>query len=370
MAVAAIGLLAVACGGGDEDGAAPATTEAPPTTGTSAPDGAGSGLDDVELELTEVARLDGPLAMTWCEGREEPYVAEKSGRIRTLGGELLLDLSDDVSDGAEQGLLGVTCSPDGTTVYASYTDDDGNSRVEAYPMPTGDGEIDRGTARTIFTIDQPASNHNGGNVAFGPDGRLWLGLGDGGGRDDRFENAQEPGEPLGSMLRLDLEGGDPEIVVKGLRNPWRWSFDRETDDLWIGDVGQDEREEIDVLPAGSIEGANLGWPAFEGTNRYLSDVEVPGAIPPVLDYGRDEGQSVVGGYVYRGEAIPDLQGAYLFADTYDATLRGLVADGRSVVATRDFGDVPGGQVASFAEDPAGELYVLSLDGGIFRLDPA
>jgi glucose/arabinose dehydrogenase len=362
-ALALAGLVLAGCSDDEPDASTTTSTEStvPPTTGTSTPE---PGLNGVELRLTEVERFDQPLAMTWCAGRTEPLVAEKGGTVRTLGGDELLVLQ--VSAGNEQGLLGIACAPDGSELVVSYTDRDGDTRVEAYALP----DPTAAAPRTIFTIDQPAANHNGGNVLFGPDGRLWLGLGDGGGRDDRFENAQQPGEPLGAMLRLDLAGGEPEIVVKGVRNPWRWSFDRETGDLWIGDVGQDELEEIDRLPAGAIDGANLGWPAFEGSQRYRDDVEVEGAVPPVFEYGRDEGQSIVGGYVYRGTRIEGLQGAFLFADTYAGELRALTLGEGTALAERRFGEVPGGQVASFAEDPDGELYVLSLDGGIYRLDPA
>lgn len=307
----------------------------------------------VAIRLTEVGRASQPTAMIWCAGRADPLVAEKGGRVRELGGDTVLDLSGEVSTGGEQGLLGIACRDD--LLYVSYTNRAGDTRVEEV---TPDGG-----RRGLLAVDQPAANHNGGNIAFGPDGRLWLGLGDGGGRDDRYGNAQESGELLGSMLRLDPAEPSPEIVVKGARNPWRWSFDRATGELWIGDVGQDATEEIDRLPAG-VSGANLGWPAYEGSTRYRDDVASPAdPVMPVFEYGRDEGQSVVGGFVYRGRAIAALVGHYVFADTYAARIR-LLDDGRELAA------VPGGLVSSFAEDPAGELYVLSLDGGIFRLDPA
>jgi glucose/arabinose dehydrogenase len=306
--------------------------------------------------------------MTWCTGRPQPYVAEKTGRVRTLGGRVVLDQSDNVSHGGEQGLLGIACAPDARHLYADYTDKAGDERLDEYPL--ADDLADRSRARTLVAIKDPAPNHNGGNLAFGPDGRLWYGVGDGGGADDQFDNAQRTTDLMGDLLRLDPATARPEVVVIGLRNPWRWSFDRATGDLWIGDVGQDTIEEVDELPAGHIVGANMGWPAFEGTNRFRKDVAAPpGAIPPVFQYTHAEGQSIVGGYVYRGRAIPALDGAYLFADTYRAVLRAIVVRGTRTVAQRQLGPVPGGLVSSFAEDPSGELYVLSLAGGAYRLDP-
>ncbi|MCU1374450.1 MAG: hypothetical protein JWO68_1736, partial [Actinomycetia bacterium] len=231
--------------------------------------------------------------------------------------------------------------------------------------------IDRGRGRNVLSIDQPAANHNGGNIIFGPDRKLWYGLGDGGGANDQFNNAQKTTDLLGDMLRFDpTSTARPEVVITGLRNPWRFSFDRATGDLWIGDVGQGTIEEVDKLAAGKIAGTNLGWPAFEGTNRFRKDVAAPpGAVPPVFQYDHGEGQSIAGGYVYRGTAIPAVVGAYLFADTYTARLRAIVVQGTKTVAHRDLGAVPGGLVSSFAQGPGGELYVLSLAGGAYRLDP-
>jgi glucose/arabinose dehydrogenase len=354
-------LVATSCASGHEDGAPSATTVTRTTETTStaaAPSPAPEvSLEDVAIRLTKVGQAAQPTALAWCDGRARPLVAEKAGRVRELGGDdVLVDLTRDISTGGEQGLLGVACR--GDRIYVSFTNGSGDSRVlEVAPD---------GGRRQLLAVDQPAGNHNGGGIAFGPDGLLWLGLGDGGGGNDTFENAQEPGEVLGSMLRLDPADPRPEVMAKGLRNPWRWSFDRETDDLWIGDVGQGRIEEIDRLPAG-FRDANLGWPAFEGTRRNRTDVEVEGAVEPIFEYGRSDGQSVVGGYVYRGRAIAALVGRYVFTDTYQSRLRILDPDTRQV---RDVGTVPGGLVSSFAEDLDGELYVLSLAGGIYRLDQA
>lgn len=358
------GLLVAACGGDDGGEAASSTTtttSSGPSATTVAP--AAPGLEDLELRLEEVARLDQPLAMTWCAGDPEPFVAGKGGHVRRLDGSDVLDLSDAVSTGNEQGLLGLACAPDGT-LLASYTNRDGDTRIDAFTVE--DGRADREGGRRVFELAQPAANHNGGNIVFGPDGALWLGLGDGGGGNDTFDTAQDESDLLGSMVRFPDGDGDPEIVVIGVRNPWRFSFDRDSGDLWIGDVGQGAREEINRLAAGSIDGANLGWPTFEGTRPNRDDVEAPGAVPPVFEYGRDEGQSVVGGYVYRGGGIPALRGAYVFTDTYASVLRAITLGGGEVREHR-FGEVPGGLAVSFAEDPDGELYVLSLDGGVFRV---
>ncbi|MGD9798365.1 MAG: sorbosone dehydrogenase family protein, partial [Acidimicrobiia bacterium] len=285
-------------------------------------------------------------------------------------------------------LLGIAFSPDGRFLYTSYTNRAGDSRLDEWAMGDGPRSVDVSSRRQVLAIDQPAANHNGGTVVFGPDGLLWYGLGDGGGAGDRFGNAQDPGTLLGSVLRIDPRpsgsspysspagnphlagGGRPEIALIGVRNPWKFSFDRATGDLWIGDVGQNAREEIDRLPAGSILGTNLGWPFLEGTRPYSGRPPPDGLTGPVHEYGRDAGRSVVGGFVYRGAAIPSMAGAYLYADTYDPTIR-LLAVRSGGVDGRDSGiDVPGGSVVGFGEDAAGELYVLSLSGGVFRLDPA
>jgi glucose/arabinose dehydrogenase len=369
-AVVLVGLVLAGCGGSDEPEATTTTTStgsSPSTTAAAAP--RGPDLGAVRLSLTKVATFDQPIAMTWCTDAE-PYVAEKTGKVKTLtSGTVVLDIGDEISDGNEQGLLGIACGADATHLYAAYTNRDGDERLAEYPL--ANDRADRSKARTLVAIEDPAPNHNGGGIAFGPDGKLWYGVGDGGGANDQFDNAQKTTDLLGDMLRLDpAAGGRPEVVVTGLRNPWRWSFDRETKDLWIGDVGQGAIEEVDKLTPDQIEGANLGWPAFEGTNRFRKDVPAPaGAIPPVFQYDHSRGQAVVGGYVYRGAKVPAMVGAYVFTDTYEGVLRLLAVDGTKVVAQRDLQAVPGKLVSSFAEDPDGELYVLSLAGGVYRLDP-
>ena len=365
LAVAVLVLLAGACGDDDEPPAATSTSTTRPTSAAPTSTTATSVPWPPPLRLEQVAPVRGALALTTCADDDRLFVATKDGRVVTLPGEeLAVDLRGEVSTGGEQGLLGVACDPDGERLYLSYTDRDGDTRLDVLDRRTNE-------RRQLFGYDQPASNHNGGNILFGSDGKLWLGLGDGGGSGDTFGNAQDPSDPLGDLVRFDVEAHEPqpELVASGLRNPWRFSFDRETGDLWIGDVGQGEVEEIDLLPAGRIEGANLGWPALEGTRPFRGDPPA-GAVPPVFEYGRSEGQSVVGGYVYRGRSIPGLAGTYLFADTYTARIRALRVEGNRVIEHRDLElPVPGGLVASFGEDPAGELYILSGAGAVYKIVP-
>jgi glucose/arabinose dehydrogenase len=300
----------------------------------------------------------------------------------------VLDISGEVgSNGNEEGLLGLAFSPSGTELYLYFTDRDGAIRVVEYAVR--EGTVDGGSRRDVLTVAHPQSNHNGGQLAFGPDGLLYIGTGDGGNAGDvgpghvEGGNAQSTGTLLGKILRIAplaaggapytippgnpfaAGGGEPEIFALGLRNPWRFSFDRETGDLWIGDVGQNVWEEIDMLPAGTGAGANFGWNRLEGTHEFGGDPP-EGAVSPVLEYSHDGGNcSVTGGYVYRGAAIPDLRGAYVFADYCAGELRAYGGPG-----VERFLDVHVPDVSSFGEDASGELYVLSDAGGLYRLDPA
>ena len=237
-----------------------------------------------------------------------------------------------------------------------------------------DGDrADAGSRRELLAVEQPFANHNGGNVVLGPDGQLWFGLGDGGSGGDPDNHAQDPDDPLGKLLRIDPESDSstaPEIWAIGLRNPWRFSFDRATDDLWIADVGQNAIEEIDFLPAGTPAGSNFGWSGYEGSEVYDESRVADGTVPPVFEMRHDDGWcSVTGGVVYRGENIPDLQGAYLFGDYCLPGLHGLTLEDGEVTAQRELG-VDVASLVSIDEDADGEVYLLSLDGGISRLDPA
>jgi glucose/arabinose dehydrogenase len=401
--VAVLCLVAVAaagCGGDDDSGDLGASTTTGPTS-TTADDGGESTappvppLSDVNVTLTEVAEADAPMAVVARTGTDTLYVAERAGRVRPMTdgslGEAILDISDDVVTEVEQGLLDIEFSPDGDTLYVHYSiAPDGDTRVVAYPM-RGD-EVDAGVRRELLAVEQPFDNHNGGDIEIGPDGYLYVALGDGGGGGDPEGNGQDTQALLGKILRIDPAattgndyaipadnpfadgaGGAAEVWIYGARNPWRIDFDEATGDLWVADVGQNEFEEIDLLPAadGAGRGANLGWNEMEGAHPFEGGSNPDGAVLPVFEYDRSEGGcSVSGGVVYRGSTIPELVGAYLFTDFCDGRLRAIRADGGQTVDERTFDDVSGDALVSFGTDAAGEVYVVSLEGPIFRLDPA
>ncbi len=223
-------------------------------------------------------------------------------------------------------------------------------------------------------IEDFATNHNGGLLLFGPDGTLYLGMGDGGLGGDPERTAQDLDSPLGKLLRIDTSGpAEPEVAALGLRNPWRFSFDRETEDLWIADVGQETFEEIDALPAGRIESGpppNFGWSAFEGTEPFNPDQNAPNAIEPVLEYGRDRGCSITGGYVVRDPELTSLYGRYIYADFCEPELRSFAADPKSEATDDRPLGVDVSQISSFGEDLQGRIYAVSLSGPVYRLVPA
>lgn len=347
--------------------------------------GSGS-LGDVELTVRSIGSFDVPISYR-IHPDGTPFVAEKSGRILdATTSDVALDVRDLVTDDGERGFLGFAFSDDGDHVYVSYSDTDGDTMIAEYAF--ADGTADPGTARTLLQVAQPYSNHNGGDVHIGPDGMLYIALGDGGSSGDPEGNGQDPSTLLGSILRIDPTtpgdgkaygipddnpfvdgGGAPEIYLYGVRNPWRIAFDPETDDLWVADVGQNIWEEITVLPAsaGAGLGANLGWNTLEGTHPF-EGTAAEGSTLPVFEYSHDDGGcSITGGFVYRGAAIPDLQGAYLFADLCQPTLRAIRADGTTLVAERTF-DVDVGTPISFGVDPDGELVVLSQTGDVYRIE--
>jgi glucose/arabinose dehydrogenase len=397
FALAAVLLLTVgACGGDDQRAADPSPTGPSPSPAFSpSPPGSDPSpgtpdLSRVRLRLETVATFEAPLAMATRTGDEALFVAEKTGRVRAIrdgrvDGGTVLDLSGQVSTGSEQGLLGLAFSPDGEFLYVNYTDVAGDTRVVEYEM--GESRVRAGSAREVISVDQPYANHNGGNLAFGPDGYLYIGLGDGGSGGDPQDNGQSLSTRLGKMLRIEprprdggqfgvpadnpfrgREGVEPLIWAYGLRNPWRYSFDRATGDLWIGDVGQSSMEEIDFQPADSGGGENYGWNRLEGTVPY-EGAAPDNAVPPVHEYPTGQGCAVTGGYVYRGSAIPNLHGAYVFGDYCGGFIRGLVLENGEVTQREDLGlDVSG--LASFGEDQQGELYVLSLGGEVYRIEPA
>lgn len=387
-----------ACGGDDPP---PVTSDQPPdtvgapttsstTTTTIAAPPAVPALDEVAVRLTPVAELDAPLALAVRAGHEGVlYVAERGGRVRVLrDGELdprpLVDISGGTTTDGERGLLGLAFSPDGAFLYLSYTNEAGDSRIDEYAMGAGDADVDLGSRREVLAVDQPFANHNGGHITFGPDGLFYFGLGDGGGSGDPEGNGQNPDALLGKILRIDPRpsggspygvpgdnpfaggGGRSEIWVTGVRNPWRFSFDRQTGDLWVADVGEVSREEVTRLVAGQQAGANLGWNLFEGSERFRAGGPTVEAVMPTHEYGRDEGTTITGGFVYRGSRIAGLGGAYVFGDYATSMVWALDGDGRR----QDLVPLEDGQLVSFGEDAGGELYVLSLAGPVYRLDPA
>jgi glucose/arabinose dehydrogenase len=390
----AVGSLVVGgCGEKDE----PEIPPGPPVV-TTPPDGGGDGGEPQGgVGLEEIGEFASPLYVTQPEGDSSLYVVEQGGRIVQVkpNGKksTLLDVSDEITVGGEQGLLSVAFSPDyrrSGLFYVDYTNTDGDTRVVEY-RTQNNGKVDERSARTLLEVPQPYSNHNGGLLLFDDEGNLLVGLGDGGAAGDPERNGQDLGALLGKILRIDpsdkAKGLDyaipadnphtgeddarPEILAYGLRNPWRFSFDSKTGALWIGDVGQTSLEEIDLLDEPGQD-ANFGWSAFEGTERFNNDEEAPGAIDPVLTYGRDEGCSVTGGYVVRDRELESLYGRYLYADFCQGELRSFDAE-----ATADNGQatddaavglqVP--SISSFGEDQRGRVYAVSLDGPVFRLVP-
>jgi glucose/arabinose dehydrogenase len=283
--------------------------------------------------------------------------------------EVVLDIRDQISTGGERGLLGMAIDPSGRRLYLDYTDTHGDTDVRSWALTAG--RPDPGEGVLHLEVGQPFQNHNGGNLVFGPDGLLWIGTGDGGGAGDRGEVAQDDGSLLGKMLRVMpiTTGGvlapasnpdweRPEIWGIGLRNPWRYSFDRETHRLWIADVGQNTIEEISVVD-GDQERPNFGWDTVEGANDYEGEPQ-PEFTMPVVTYDHDEGCSITGGYVYRGSDIPGLYGWYLYSDYCSGFVDAVPADDPTSDPVRLVDGA--GSVISFGELEDGELVLLTATG--------
>jgi glucose/arabinose dehydrogenase len=385
--VAILGATALAGCSGSSDGGG--GSSAAPTTASHG--------GQVRVKLTPVADIDDPTAFTTRSGDRTLYVTEQVGLVRAIRNGALdpqpvLDITDEVGSGGERGLLGIAFSPDASRMYIYYTNRDGDIRVDEYAM--SGNAVNAGSRRQVLAVDHPpAPNHNGGQLSFGPDGRLYMGLGDGGATGDmgvghvEGGNAQSRDTMLGKILRIDPTpsggapysipsdnpfaggGGLPEIWAYGLRNPWRFSWDRKTRDMWIADVGQSQWEEIDFAPAGRGAGANYGWNRLEGSHAF-SGTPPAGAVAPIHEYSHATGGcSVSGGYVYRGSKIPELTGEYVFSDYCDSTIRSIRERNGKLAGQRDLG-VRGNQVTTFGEDQDGELYVLSQGDGVQRIDPA
>ncbi len=398
-ALLALTLLLAACSGGDGDRQAapttiPPTTTTPPTTeggsGTAptfGPAASSAQFRRARVRLVRVAELQQPVAMAVRPGDQAVYVAEQTGAVRALrDGKVdptpVVDISAQVTAGGEQGLLGLAFSPDGRFLYLDFTDTAGDSRVVELTMRGR--QADPGSLRLLLRVDDPFANHNGGQLAFGPDRLLYIAFGDGGGGGDPLGSGQSLDTLLGKILRIDPRpaggrpyrvpadnpfvgrgGARPEIWSYGLRNPWRFSFDPATGDMWIGDVGQNAWEEVDHEPAGS-GGRNYGWNRREGRHDFEGE-RPAGAVDPVIEYGREGGAcTVIGGSVYWGRRIPGLRGAYLYGDYCAGWVRAARVRGGRVAEQRDLGlSVPG--LTSFGVDPAGELYAMSLSGPVYRL---
>jgi glucose/arabinose dehydrogenase len=331
-----------------------------------------------------------PLYLTHAgDGSGRRFVVEKGGTIRIIRGDELLptpflDIASRVrASGSEQGLLGLAFHPryaETGRFFVGYTDTQGRNTVERYQVSADPNRADPATGVKLLSIDDPAQNHNGGMVVFGPDGYLWVGTGDGGGAGDRYQNGQNRQTLLGKMLRLDVDNGEPyaipadnpyvgqagtrpEIWAIGLRNPWRYAFDRANGDLWIADVGQNAFEEIDHVPSSAAGGLNFGWPLMEGQHCFPESARCDPApyMLPVAEYGRGGGCSVTGGYVYRGPAYPTLHGLYFFGDFCTGKVWSLdQRDGGAWRMTEQLQQPL--QISSFGEDEAGEVYLTTFSG--------
>ncbi|MCF6304248.1 MAG: PQQ-dependent sugar dehydrogenase [Rhodobacteraceae bacterium] len=339
--------------------------------------------------LAEVARsFDSPIFVTAAPDDSRLFVVQQNGVIAVLqAGETreVLDIRNRVTHAGEAGLLGMALHPDfleNGLAYISYTTGNLTSMIEEIHYDFANGRFDNQPVRVIYRLDQPARNHNGGMIAFGPDGYLFAGFGDGGGANDTYANGQNLDTALGTILRIDVDnprnlvprtnpqpnGPAPLAWAYGLRNPWRFSFDGDL--LFIGDVGQSTAEEISVVSAGS-SGLNLGWPDAEGaTCLARPDCKSQGYVAPVLTYPTGDGCAITGGYVYRGAALPELRGTYFYGDFCNGRIFSFEYKNGKATAQRswaaDLGEVD--LLASFGLDGFGELYVVSLAGIIYRLE--
>ena len=353
------------------------------------------------VTFAAVATVPGqPLAITNAgDGSGRLFVAEKGGRVYVLSGGKVsstpfLDISAKVSSGSERGLLGLAFHPNypaDPRVFVDYTSAAGTTVVASFEVSsTNANVVDPASEVVILNVAQPYANHNGGCIVFGPDGYLYIALGDGGSGGDPNNNAQSLGTLLGKILRIDVNrtsgsrnyatpasnpfvgtaGARGEIWMYGLRNPFRFSFDRPSGDLWIGDVGQNTWEEIDVARAGQ-KGLNFGWRVMEGNHCYnpSTGCSTKGKTLPVVEYPHSDGCAVIGGYVYRGSSYPVLRGAYLFTDECSGKTWALRAAATGAQALVQVGTAPA-QIAGFGESEAGELYAANLGGSVYRVRAA
>lgn len=399
VAIAAVVFGALALTGADEREAPYVEKKPDPMAGTPGADRPGfikanAGCEDHERTSWDERDL-GFDAEVVLDGLDEPtvlefydadtaFIGQRDGLV--LQWELgtnevtaVVDLTDSTATEQDQGLVGMAVTPDGSHLLINYTTE-GDSKVVAQPLvdgsPTVTGRVD------VLTVEQPSSQHNGGTLAFDDDGYLWVSFGDGGGQGDKYQNAQDPATPLGAMLRLELgpdlevagapgnpylDGvdGHPWVFATGVRNPFRFSIDSATGAIWIADVGQACVEEISVIDPATDVGANLGWSVYEGTRPFLGELDAP-HHEPVFDFWREGGFcAIVGGEVYRGEQLEELEGLYVFTDYCRSEM--LAFDPVGGVAIKTGVKVP--TPLDISSGPSGELYVVSMEGAILRLSP-
>lgn len=381
-----------------EETTEPTATDTPPTavppsptpTETPIPE---NPVSSITLEPV-ISGLVQPLYLTHAFD-DRLFIVEQAGTIRILqNGELLptpfLDIMDPVgSNGNEQGLLGLAFHPnyqENGYFFLDYTDVNGRTNIARYRVSDDPNVADPASGQILLTIPQPYENHNGGMIAFGPDGYLYIGMGDGGSQGDPENNGQNPGTLLGSILRLDVDSADgsytipadnpfindtsarPEVWAYGLRNPWRFSFDRLTDDLFVADVGQNTYEEVSWLAAGTPGGQNFGWNYMEANHCYRSGCNPADFVPAIFEYDHTQGCSISGGYIYRGQQFLSLYGNYFVADFCLGTIWGVFQnpDGSWQSSVVNQSGLP---INSFGEDVNGELYVIARTGQILQIRP-
>ncbi len=361
----------------------------PPTT-----EAAAAPLAEPTVALFDVGSFDQPVGVAVRPGDGELYVVEQPGRVvavTDLSSDVVLDITDLTEASGEQGLLGLAFHPTADFAYVDFTDNSGDTVVAEFAIDST-GRFDRDSYRELLTVDQPYSNHNGGQLAFGPDQLLYIGVGDGGSGGDPQRTALDLSTRLGKILRIDpsasgdqpftvpadnpfvdTAGADPTIWAYGLRNPWRFSFEPISGDLWIGDVGQGDFEEINRSTAterrDAARGANFGWSAFEGFERFNEDQPADGAIPPLFVYDHSDGRcSVTGGTLVGGDAVADLAGWYLFGDYCTGQIWALdptaPADQPRVVEIARLE-----ALVALAEGPGDDVYAVSNGGTVARLVP-
>jgi glucose/arabinose dehydrogenase len=349
--------------------------------------------DSVTLELDTVATgLSSPLYVASPPNDARLFIVEQTGRIRIVANGALqaapfLDLHARVSTGGERGLLSVAFHPQYATngfFFVDFTDGNGDTRVERFHVSADRNVADPASTTLILGVAQPFANHNGGLLMFGPDGMLYIGMGDGGAAGDPLGNGQNRNALLGKLLRIDVNGALPyvvpannpfvgqagargEIWALGLRNPWRFAFDRVAGLLYIADVGQGAREEIDAVGA-TQGGVNYGWNVMEGTSCYASTTcNRAGLTLPVFDYDHSQGCSITGGFVYRGSRIPEVTGTYFYSDYCRGWLRSIRVIGGTATDARDWAIPAIGAITSFGEDASGELYITAASGIVYRI---